>query len=126
MRQDLVYAKAAGFNTVRFIAGVAREDQLGFLRRARPDGLRGDPGAVAAGGFAPGWASTSTAPTTRWYRRDRNHPSVVIWGLLNETYEGRSSVTPLGYLPGSGSSMTPGSSCSSSGRWDGDSRRLAM
>ena len=30
VRQDLVYAKAAGFNTVRFIAGVAREDQLDF------------------------------------------------------------------------------------------------
>ena len=23
-------------------------------------------------------------------RRDRNHPSVVIWGLLNETNDGRS------------------------------------
>ncbi len=53
VRQDLVYAKAAGFNTVRFIAGVAREDQLDLLRRARPDGLRGDTGGLAARRFAP-------------------------------------------------------------------------
>ena len=30
VRQDLVYAKAAGFNMVRWIAGMAREDQLDF------------------------------------------------------------------------------------------------
>ena len=31
-------------------------------------------------------------------RRDRNHPSVVIWGLLNETYDGPVFRHAVGYL----------------------------
>ena len=66
---------------VRFIAGVAREDQLDFCDEL---GLLVYEEARAA------WLLADSARMAEHYdrsydemvRRDRNHASVVIWGLL--------------------------------------------
>ncbi|MFO0002510.1 MAG: glycoside hydrolase family 2 TIM barrel-domain containing protein, partial [bacterium] len=39
------------------------------------------------------------AKTGDMVRRDRNHPSVTIWGLLNETYDGPVFRHAVEYLP---------------------------
>ena len=44
-------------------------------------------------------------------RRDRNHPSVVIWGLLNETYDGPVFRHAVGTSASCVSSTTRGSCC---------------
>ena len=98
VRQDLVYAKAAGFNTVRFIAGPAREDQLDFCdeiglmvyEETQASWLLGD---------SPRMGEHFDRSFDEMVRRDRNHPSVVIWGLLNETYDGPVFRHAVGYLP---------------------------
>ncbi len=53
-------------------------------------------------------------------RRDRNHPSVVIWGLLNETYDGPVFRHAVGYLPRLRELDDTRLVLLSSGRWDGD------
>jgi hypothetical protein len=119
VRQDLVYAKAAGYNTVRFIAGVAREDQLGFCdelglmvyEENRAAWLLGD---------SPRMAEHFDRSNDEMIRRDRNHPSVLIWGLLNETYDGPVFRHAVGYLPRLRELDDTRLVLLSSGRWDGD------
>ncbi len=119
VRQDLVYAKAAGFNMVRFIAGVAREDQLDFCDEL---GLLVYEEARAA------WLLADSARMAEHYdrsydemvRRDRNHASVVIWGLLNETYDGPVFRHAVGYLARLRELDNTRLVLLSSGRWDGD------
>ncbi|HXW82519.1 MAG TPA: glycoside hydrolase family 2 TIM barrel-domain containing protein [Acidimicrobiales bacterium] len=119
VRQDLVYAKAAGFNTVRFIAGVAREDQLDFCdelglmvyEETRSAWLLGD---------SPRMAEHFDRSNDEMIRRDRNHPSVVIWGLLNETYDGPIFRHAVGYLARLRELDATRLVLLGSGRWDGD------
>ena len=119
VRQDLVYAKAAGFNTVRFIAGAAREDQLDFCDQIglmvyeenRAAWLLGD---------SPRMAEHFDRSFDEMIRRDRNHPSVVIWGLLNETYDGPVFRHAVAYLPRLRELDDTRLVLLSSGRWDGD------
>ncbi len=79
----LMEAKRLGFNMVRVHRGAARRN---MLDRADEIGLMV---------YEESFASSRTAPTpylagrlrdvfSRLVRRDRNHPSVVAWGLLNE------------------------------------------
>jgi hypothetical protein len=84
LRKDFLSMKLMGFNMARCISGLGRRymmdlaDEIGFL--------------VYDESYA-GWCVTpSPHMTRRWnqtvagmIRRDRNHPSAVIWGLLNET-----------------------------------------
>ncbi|MBC8871484.1 MAG: glycoside hydrolase family 2 [Planctomycetes bacterium] len=87
LRRDLLNVKVMGFNMIRFIAGVGRRYQLDLCDEI---GL-----LVYEESFA-GWLLGNSPHMTRRYndslfgmiRRDRNHPSVVIWGLLNETSDG--------------------------------------
>jgi len=98
LRRDLYYAKTMGFNMVRFIAGVAYPSQLDFC-----DEL----GLLVYEESYAGWcledspkmfasltddfvlrAERFDRSTSEMIMRDRNHPSVVIWGLLNETPDG--------------------------------------
>ncbi len=87
VRRDLIYAKALGFNCVRFISGVAWPEQLDFC-----DEL----GLMVYEEHLAGWclADSPFMPerfdraTRDMVRRDRNHPCVTIWGLLNETPDG--------------------------------------
>jgi Glycosyl hydrolases family 2, sugar binding domain/Glycosyl hydrolases family 2/Glycosyl hydrolases family 2, TIM barrel domain len=86
LRKDMLYAKAAGFNTVRFI-GVAYPYQLDLCDEI---GLM-----IAEESYADWLLEDSPKMKERWDRstremilRDRNHPCVTIWQLLNETAEG--------------------------------------
>ena len=87
LRRDLVYAKACGYNCVRFISGVAWPDQLDLC-----DEL----GLLVYEENLAGWCLADSPDMARRYDlstremilRDRNHPSVAIWGMLNETVEG--------------------------------------
>jgi hypothetical protein len=87
LRRDMLYAKASGFNAVRFISGVPRPyqldlcDELGLLIYEESSGS---------------WLLKDSPQMKRRYEdsvremilRDRNHPCVAIWGMLNETEDG--------------------------------------
>ncbi len=87
LRRDLIYAKAAGFNMVRFIAGIAHPDQLDLADEL---GLLVYEETLAAWLLedSPQMAERFDRSLREMILRDRNHPSVVIWGLLNETPDG--------------------------------------
>ncbi|MCG2659262.1 MAG: beta galactosidase jelly roll domain-containing protein [Kiritimatiellae bacterium] len=87
MRRDLIYAKACGFNTVRFIAGMAWPEQLDFCDEI---GLMVYEETMAAWCLdnSPRMAKRYDRSIREMILRDRNHPSVTIWGLLNETPDG--------------------------------------
>lgn len=86
LRKDFLMAKAVGFNCIRFISGVALPlqldlcDEIGLMVYEEP---------------VSGWLSKDGPHTAELYRhdvlemvrRDRNHPCVTIWGLLNETLD---------------------------------------
>lgn len=87
MRRDLIYAKACGFNTIRFIAGMAWPEQLDFCDEL---GLM-----VQEETMAGWWMSDSPRMAERYDRsmremimRDRNHACITIWVMLNETGDG--------------------------------------
>jgi len=82
-RRDLLDLKVMGFNMIRFIWGGAERYQLDLCDEI---GLM-----VYEESFASWPMQNSPELAERWerslselIRRDRNHPSVVIWGLLNE------------------------------------------
>ncbi|MHC1767168.1 MAG: sugar-binding domain-containing protein [Verrucomicrobiia bacterium] len=86
-RRDLLDVKAMGFNMIRFIWGGAERYQLDLCDEI---GLM-----VYEESFASWPIEDSPRLAARWNqaitelcRRDRNHPSVVIWGLLNEVRDG--------------------------------------
>jgi hypothetical protein len=88
MRRDFVMAKAAGYNTVRFICGMARPEQLDFCDEI---------GLMIYQESAASWTPMEDTPqmprrfdlsVREMVLRDRNHPCVTIWGLLNETPDG--------------------------------------
>jgi len=87
LRRDLLNVKVMGFNAIRFISGVAKRyqldlcDEIGLLVYEE-----------AYGGWcladSPRMAERFDESILGMIRRDRNHPSVAIWGLLNETSDG--------------------------------------
>ncbi len=87
LRRDLLYAKASGFNTVRFISGIPYPyqlnmcDELGLMVYEESSGswLLKD---------SPQMKTRYESSVREMVLRDRNHPSVVVWGLLNETLDG--------------------------------------
>ena len=92
-RRDLLDVKAMGFNMIRFIWGGAERYQLDLCDEI---GLM-----VYEESFASWPMQDSPQLAARWnqaitelIRRDRNHPSVVIWGLLNEVRD--SAAFPSG------------------------------
>jgi hypothetical protein len=83
LRRDLLNLKVMGFNAVRFIWGGASPAQLDLCDEI---GL-----LVYEESYASMWIDPSPKLAQRFdsavgelIRRDRNHPSVVMWGLLNE------------------------------------------
>lgn len=86
-RRDLINCKAMGFNMVRFLTGVSNRfqfdmcDEIGLL--------------IYQENYAS-WCMQASAKlaerfdrsTAAMVQRDRNHPSVVMWGILNETFKG--------------------------------------
>ncbi len=83
-RRDFILAKASGLNCVRFISGGATPDQLDFC-----DEL----GLMIYEEPYSSWLQQDGDRAEELYKfdlltlimRDRSHPCVVIWGLLNET-----------------------------------------
>jgi hypothetical protein len=98
VRRDLIYAKAAGFNAIRFIAGMGYPEQLDFCDEL---GLLVWESTLAGWLLAdsPRMGERFDRNTLGMIRRDRNHPSVAIWELLNETGGGPVFRHAVGLLP---------------------------
>lgn len=87
IRRDLINLKTMGFNIVRFSLGVAVRSQLDLCDEI---------GLMVWEECYGGWYlrdSPKAAPyfndsVTGMILRDRNHPSIVMWGLLNENFGG--------------------------------------
>ena len=84
LRRDLINLKTMGFNMVRFIWGAATPMQLDFCDEL---GLMVYNESYAAWVIqeSPKMKERMTYGITEVIRRDRNHPSVVIMGMLNES-----------------------------------------
>jgi len=100
LRRDLIYSKACGFNMVRFIAGMAHPWQLDLCDEI---GLMVYEENMAAWGLqdSPEMGERFDRSVLDMVLRDRNHPAVTIWGLLNETPDGpvfRQAVASLGVV----------------------------
>ncbi|MCX6901068.1 MAG: glycoside hydrolase family 2 [Verrucomicrobia bacterium] len=82
-RRDLLDLKVMGFNMIRFIWGGAERYQLDLCDEI---GLMVYEESFASWGMqdSPKLAERWERSISELVRRDRNHPSVVIWGLLNE------------------------------------------
>ena len=117
MKRDFIYAKALGFNMVRFISGLALPEQLDFCDEI---GLMVYEESMAS------WCLEDSPKMKERYDnsikgmilRDRNHPSVVIWGLLNETPDGavfRNAVEALSLIRSLDNTRLV---LLNSGRWD--------
>ncbi|MGC8643396.1 MAG: glycoside hydrolase family 2 TIM barrel-domain containing protein, partial [Isosphaeraceae bacterium] len=87
LRRDFINQKMMRFNAIRFISGVAKRyqldlaDEIGLLvyEESYAGWLLGD---------SPKMKARYNESVFGMIRRDRNHPSVAIWGLLNETSDG--------------------------------------
>ena len=118
LRRDLIHVKAGGFNAVRFIAGGAYSEQLDLCDEI---------GLMVYDEFYAGWFLLDSPMMAERYDssmlgvvlRDRNHPSVVMWGLLNETREGPVFRHAHGCLKRLRELDDSRVVLLSSGRWDG-------
>ena len=87
LRRDLINQKMMRYNAIRFIAGVAKRYQLD---------LADELGLMVYEESYAGWCLANSPKMKERYnesvlgmvRRDRNHPCITIWGLLNETPDG--------------------------------------
>lgn len=97
-RRDMLNAKAMGFNMVRFIWGGAKRSQLDLCDEL---GLMVYNESYASSPLldSPRMAARFTGAVAELIRRDRNHPSLVIWGLLNETPDGPAFQHAVAMLP---------------------------
>jgi hypothetical protein len=118
LRKDLLCMKSCGFNTVRFIAGMAHPYQLDLCDEI---GLMVYEENLASWLLAdsPKMAERFDSNLREMVLRDRNHASVVIFGLVNEMGNGplaRHAVASLGLLRSLDDSRLV---LQQSGRWDG-------
>lgn len=82
-RRDMILAKACGFNMIRFIAGSALPEQLDLCDEI---GLMIYEESLASWNLAdsPDMPRRYDQALREMILRDRNHPCITIWGLLNE------------------------------------------
>jgi hypothetical protein len=116
--RDLLYAKTCGYNMVRFIAGMPWPEQLDYCDEI---GLMVYEECLAGWclGESPHMPDRYDRSIREMILRDRNHPSVTIWGMLNETHDGpvfRQAVADLGLVRELDDTRLV---LLSSGRWDG-------
>ncbi len=119
LRRDLIMAKASGFNCIRWIAGVALPEQLDFCDEI---GLM-----VYEENYAA-WLFEKTPKIVERYERsyremilrDRNHPSITIWGMMNEMPDGPAFRCAVSFLPRLRELDQTRLVLLHSGRWDGD------
>jgi hypothetical protein len=118
MRRDLLMAKAAGFNCVRFIAGAAWPEQLDFCDEI---GLMVYEECYASWCLedSPFIAERYERSYNEMIQRDRNHPSVTMWGLINEMFDGPAFHCAVNYLPKLRELDPTRLVLLASGRWDG-------
>ena len=117
LRRDLLNVKAMRFNAIRFISGVALRYQLDLCDEI---------GLMVYEESYAGWCLADSPKMAERYdesvlgmvRRDRNHPSVVIWGLLNETPDGPVFRHALSVLPALRPLDDSRMVLLNSGRWD--------
>ncbi|MCL5098682.1 MAG: hypothetical protein M1608_14365, partial [Candidatus Omnitrophica bacterium] len=85
--RELLYAKAMGFDMVRFLGGPPLPEQLRFCDEI---GLMvySEPRAAWCLSDSPWMAERYDRSLSQMILRNRNHPCVTIWGLLNETPDG--------------------------------------
>ncbi len=87
LRRDLINQKMMRFNAIRFIAGVPKRYQLDL---ADEIGLMvyAEPYAAWCLADSPKMKERYDESIFAMIRRDRNHPCITMWGLLNETPDG--------------------------------------
>ena len=98
LRRDLLNLKAMGFNAVRFISIMGQRfqlelcDEIGLMvyEESHASWMLED---------SPQLAERMDNSFTGMLLRDRNHPSVVAWGLLNETGDGKVFRHAVASLP---------------------------
>lgn len=121
LRRELIYVKAMGFNMVRWLGRTMFPqqldlcDELGLMVYEESYGSwgwRDPPQAEMARRFDSG--------VREMILRDRNHPSLVIWGLLNETVANSVYRHAVQMLPLVRSVDSSRMVFLSSGRWDGE------
>ena len=87
LNRDILNCKMMGFNAIRFISGGAFRnnldycDEIGLL-------VYEEPWSAWCLADSEEMAYRYNLSLSEMIRRDRNHPSAVIWGLLNETGDG--------------------------------------
>ena len=98
LRRDLLSLKMSGFNAVRFISTQPPRYQLEMCDEI---GLMVYEESYASWLFSdsPQMAERMARSLTGMVLRDRNHPSIVMWGLLNETPEGNVFSQAVASLP---------------------------
>jgi len=97
-QHDILFMKTMGFNCIRIIWGGATRRQLDLFDEM---GLMVYEESAAAVPIenGPHMAERFDRAQSELIRRDRNHPSVVIWGILNETPDGPVFRHAVGMLP---------------------------
>jgi hypothetical protein len=117
IRRDLLNVKVMGFNAIRFIAGVGARyqldlcDEIGLL-------VYEEPYAAWCLEDSPHMAKRFDESLLGMVRRDRNHPSIVVWGLLNETPDGPVFRHAASMLPSLRALDDTRMVLLNSGRWD--------
>jgi len=97
LRRDMLYSKMAGFNLVR-IVGIPYPYQLDLCDEF---GLMVHESSFASWKLddSPKMKERYDRSTREMILRDRNHPSVAIWEMLNETDDGPIFRHAVGTLP---------------------------
>ncbi|MHB8865588.1 MAG: glycoside hydrolase family 2 protein [Pirellulaceae bacterium] len=116
-RRDLLNVKVMGFNAIRFIAGVATRYQLDLCDEI---------GLLVYEEHYGSWVLADSSKMSERYDRalremilrDRNHASIVMWGLLNETSDGPVFRHAAATLPMVRSLDDTRMVMLNSGRWD--------
>ncbi|MFA6240361.1 MAG: sugar-binding domain-containing protein [Candidatus Hydrogenedentales bacterium] len=117
VRRDLLNVKAMGFNAIRFIAGVPLRaqldccDEIGLL-------VYDESFAAWCTEHSPFFEKRYDDSVLGMIKRDRNHPSIVLWGLLNETPAGPVHQHAVDFLPKLRALDDTRAVLLSSGRWD--------
>lgn len=144
-RQDFIYAKSCGFNMLRSIAGLFRPEQLDLadelglliyeecfaswcMGYSAVDSWKNDDEYVEMLKRHPNVPLVDESEMLRRWNtatknmisRDKNRTSVVVWGLLNETYESSVYKTAVKFLPTLRKIDDTRLVILSSGRWDND------
>ncbi len=121
LRRDLLNVKVMGFNAIRFIAGVATRYQLDLCDEIGLMVYEEHFGSWVLGD-SPKMGERYDRALTEMILRDRSHPSIVMWGLLNETSDGPVFRHAAATLPLVRSLDDTRMVMLNSGRWDQQAR----